>query len=105
MATQLLKRGIGIFSEPRRLLEREGFELVEMADCDTCCGFGGKIVLDYPELSGSVLKRKLDNIEATGVNTVVTNCIPCVLQLRGGLDKRQSRIKVMHSAELLAKSL
>jgi len=97
-----LKRGIGISGEPRLLLEREGFELVEMADADTCCGFGGKIVLDYPELSNSVLRRKLDNIEATGVEVVVTNCTPCVLQLRGGLDKRKSNIKVMHSAELLA---
>jgi Fe-S oxidoreductase len=62
-------------------------------------------VLAYPELSASVLKRKLNNIEATGVDTVVTNCLPCVLQLRGGLDKRHSSIKVMHSAELLAKVL
>jgi Fe-S oxidoreductase len=60
-------------------------------------------VLAYPELSASVLKRKLDNIEAAGVDTVVTNCLPCVLQLRGGLDKRQSKVKVMHSAELLAR--
>ncbi len=98
-----LKRGIGVFNEPRQLLEREGFELVEMADADTCCGFGGKVVLHYPELSKSVLNRKLDNIEAAGVDTVVTNCLPCVVQLRGGLDKRQSNIKVMHSAELLAR--
>ena len=98
-----LKRGISIFSEPRQLLEREGFELVEMADADVCCGFGGHVVLAYPELSASVLKRKLDNIEAAGVDTVVTNCLPCVLQLRGGLDKRQSKVKVMHSAELLAR--
>jgi iron-sulfur cluster protein len=97
-----LKRGIGVFSEPRQLLQREGFELIEMADADACCGFGGHLVLDYPELSKSILKRKLDNIEATHVETVVTNCLPCVLQLRGGLDKRRSRIKVMHSAELLA---
>jgi Fe-S oxidoreductase len=62
-------------------------------------------VLDYPELSGSVLKRKLDNIEAADVDTVVTNCLPCVLQLRGGLDKRQSKVKVMHNAKLLVKSL
>ena len=100
-----LKRGIDIFNEPRKLLEREGFELVEMADADACCGFGGHVVLAYPELSASVLKRKLNNIEATGVDTVVTNCLPCVLQLRGGLDKRHSSIKVMHSAELLAKVL
>ena len=81
----------------------EGFELVEMADADACCGFGGHVVLAYPELSASVLKRKLDSIEATGVDTVVTNCLPCVLQIRGGLDKRQSKIQAMHSAELLAR--
>ena len=98
-----LKRGIGISNEPRELLEREGFDLVEMADADACCGFGGHVVLDYPMLSAAVLKRKLKNIKATGVDTVVTNCLPCVLQLRGGLDKCNSNIKVIHSAELLAK--
>lgn len=98
-----LRRGMGISSEPRELLQREGFELVEMNDSDSCCGFGGHIVLAYPELAGSVLKRKLDNIEATGAQIVVTNCAPCLLQIRGGLDKRNSKIKVMHSAELLAR--
>ena len=73
-----------------------------MNDADACCGFAGTFVLEYPELSGSILNRKLNNIEATGADIVVTNCIPCVLQLRGGLDKRNSNIKVMHSAELLA---
>jgi iron-sulfur cluster protein len=97
-----LKRGIGVFNEPRQLLKREGFELVEMADADACCGFGGHVFLSYPELSKSILKRKLDNIEASGAQMVVTDCLPCVLQLRGGLDKRHSGIKVMHSAELLA---
>ena len=98
-----LKRGLGIDTEPRELLEREGFELVEMNGADACCGFGGEVVLNYPELSNSVMQRKLGCIEATGVDTVVTNCTPCVLQIRGGLDKRQSNIKVMHSAELMAK--
>ncbi|MBM3154232.1 MAG: 4Fe-4S dicluster domain-containing protein [Chloroflexi bacterium] len=98
-----LKRGRGICNEPRQLLQREGFELVEMNDSDACCGFGGHVVLAYPELSGSVLNRKLDNIEATGAQIVVTNCAACLLQLRGGLDKRHSRIKAMHPAELLAR--
>jgi Fe-S oxidoreductase len=96
-----LKRGRGISSEPRQLLQREGFELVEMNDPDACCGFGGHVVLAYPELSGSVLNRKLDNIEATDAEIVVTNCVACLLQLRGGLDKRHSKIKAMHSAELM----
>ncbi|MFW6126088.1 MAG: L-lactate dehydrogenase (quinone) large subunit LdhH [Chloroflexota bacterium] len=97
-----LRRGLGVYCEPRELLEREGFELVEMAGSDTCCGFGGDTVLRYPELSNSVLQRKLDAIEAAEVDTVVTNCAPCILQLRGGLDKRRSQIRVVHTAELLA---
>jgi iron-sulfur cluster protein len=101
-----LKRGMGIYNEPRQLLEREGFELVELARSDVCCGFGCETVLDYPELSNAVLQRKLDNIEATGVDTVITNCLPCILQIRGGFDKRKDHngaIKVMHTAELMAK--
>ncbi len=97
-----LRRGLGITAEPRQLLQHLGYEIVEMADPDACCGFGGKVLLDYPRLSASVLKRKLDAIEATGATTVVTSCLPCVLQLRGGLDKRHSPIKVVHIAELLA---
>jgi Fe-S oxidoreductase len=62
------------------------------------------MLLNYPELSGDVLGHKLDSIQATGVDTLITNCTACILQLRGGLDKRKSDIKVMHTAELLAKS-
>ena len=96
-----LKRGLGIWQEPRKLIKDAGYELVEMKDADACCGFGGDALLTHPELCGSILKRKLDNIEATGVDTVVTACTACVLQLRGGLDKRNSKIRVAHIAELL----
>jgi len=97
-----LKRGLNIYSEPRQLLAREGYEIVEMEDCDACCGFGGTILIDYPELSNSILQRKLDNIIASGADIVATNCPACVMQIRGGLDRRKSKIKVMHSAELIA---
>ena len=97
-----LKRGLGISSEPRQLIEAAGYKLVEMNDSDACCGFGGDALLSHPELCGSVLQRKLANIEATGVDTVVTACTACVLQLRGGLHKKNSPIKVVHIADLLA---
>jgi iron-sulfur cluster protein len=96
-----LKRGLDIWQEPRQLIKDAGYEIVEMKDADSCCGFGGDSLLTHPELCGSILKRKLDNIEATGVDTVVTACTTCVLQLRGGLDKRDSKIRVVHLADLL----
>ncbi len=88
-----LKRGLGISEEPRQLIRDAGYELVEMNDADACCGFGGDALMTHPELCGSILKRKLANIEATGVDTVVTACTACVLQLRGGLDKKRSPSK------------
>ena len=97
-----LKRGLGISAEPRKLIEEAGYGIVEMNDPDACCGFGGDALLAHPELCGSILQRKLANIEATGVYTVVTGCTACVLQLRGGLHKNGSSIKVVHIAELLA---
>jgi len=97
-----LKRGLGISAEPRKLIAEAGYELVEMNDADACCGFGGDTLLAHPELCGSILQRKLANIEATGVDTVVTSCTACVLQLRGGLHKKGSPIRVVHIAELLA---
>jgi Fe-S oxidoreductase len=100
-----LKRGLGISAEPRQLIEAAGYRLVEMNDSDACCGFGGDALLSHPELCGSVLQRKLANIEATGVDTVVTACTACVLQLRGGLHKKNSPIKVVHIAGLMAGQL
>jgi Fe-S oxidoreductase len=100
-----LKRGLGVFTEPRQLIEAAGYRLVEMNDADACCGFGGDTLLAHPELCGSILQRKLANIEATGVDTVITACTACVLQLRGGLHKKSSPIKVVHIAGLLAGQL
>ena len=47
--------------------------------------------MDFPELSAALLERKLDNVEATGAELLVTDCPGCVLQLKGGMDKRGSK--------------
>jgi Fe-S oxidoreductase len=44
-------------------------------------------------------------VEATGAEILVTDCPGCVLQLRGGMDKRAGRsIRVKHIAEALAEA-
>ncbi len=99
-----LKRSLGVWSEPRELLKGKGYNLVEMAEADTCCGFGGSYSLSYPGISRDILERKLKNLESTGATLVSTDCPGCILQLRGGLDKKGSRIEVRHTAELLAET-
>jgi iron-sulfur cluster protein len=95
------KRHVGISEEPRAALAAAGCTLREMAECDTCCGMGGSYTVKQPELSMSMLKRKLDNAEATGAEFVCAECPGCLIQIGGGLDKRGSRMKARHLAELI----
>jgi iron-sulfur cluster protein len=97
-----LCRGLKVGNEPRKLLKTAGLRYVPAKDEDVCCGFGGSYSVDFPELSAEILKQKLDNLEATGAELLVTDCPGCVLQLRGGLDKRDSQMKVKHIAEVIA---
>jgi iron-sulfur cluster protein len=102
-----LKRTLGAEGPPREVLAGAGFELQEMFESDVCCGMGGMYMLKQPEISQKILRRKLDNIHQTGAGVVAVDCPGCILQLRGGLDKESSgdRIKVVHTAELLADRL
>jgi len=97
-----LCRGLGVTGEPRELLARAGLEYVPVKDEDVCCGFGGSFSIDFPEISAELLKRKLDNAEDTGAEFLVTDCPGCVLQLRGGVEKRGAKIKVEHIAEIVS---
>jgi iron-sulfur cluster protein len=99
-----LCRGLKVTREPRDLLKTAGLDHVEAKDEDVCCGFGGSFSIEFPMLSGELLKRKLDNVEATGAELLVTDCPGCVLQLRGGMDRRSGKVKVKHIAEVVAEA-
>lgn len=76
--------------EPRELLQTAGLDYAPSADEDVCCGFGGSYSLEFPEISAEILRRKLDHVEATGADILVTDCPGCVLQLRGGMNKERA---------------
>ncbi|MGA2003115.1 MAG: L-lactate dehydrogenase (quinone) large subunit LdhH [Terriglobales bacterium] len=97
-----LKRTLHAEQNARNLMKQAGHELVEMQESDMCCGMGGSYTLKLPELSAPILKRKLDHIEQANVPLVLIDCPGCVMQIRGGLDKRASDITVELTAQRLA---
>lgn len=99
-----LCRGLDVHDAPRQLIEKSGMEYVECAEEEVCCGFGGTFSMKFPELSAELLKKKLDNVEATGADTLLTDCPGCIMQLRGGLKRRGSKIQVKHVAEVMSKN-
>lgn len=99
-----LCRGMGVTREPRELIQKAGYTYVPSKDEDVCCGFGGSYSVDFPEISAEILKKKLDNVVASGAEILVTDCPGCVLQLRGGMDRRGEKIQVKHIAEIVSKA-
>ena len=96
-------RDLGIREEPRRLLRHvRGAELVEMANAEACCGFGGTFSVKYPEISVAILDEKVDAIERAGVDAVVSGDASCLMQIGGRLSRRGSSVRALHLAEVLA---
>jgi L-lactate dehydrogenase complex protein LldE len=98
-----LARGLHETETPRRILRNlRGAEFVELQGSDECCGFGGSFAVRLPEVSTSILDRKLACLEATGAACVVACDAGCLMQMRGGLGRRQGGARALHLAELLA---
>jgi Fe-S oxidoreductase len=82
-----------------------GHELREMEDSRVCCGFGGSFSMDYPQVSTAILGKKLTNAAETGARVIVADNPGCLMQIRGGLQARDSDTRALHVAELLAERL
>ena len=96
-------RELGIKSSPRKLLERvQGLEFIEMADNETCCGFGGTFSAKYPMISTAMGEVKCASAQATGADYIVSNDSSCLMHLQGLLNVRQQPIRTIHLAEILA---
>jgi L-lactate dehydrogenase complex protein LldE len=97
-----LRRGLGEAESPRAILRAlDGAELVELPGHDECCGFGGSFAVRLPEVSTSILDKKLASVEATGARCLVACDAGCLMQMGGGLRRRGSPVRAVHLAELL----
>ncbi|MDO8755189.1 MAG: (Fe-S)-binding protein [Anaerolineales bacterium] len=95
-------RGINVDKQPRALLANvQGATLVELPQAEECCGFGGIMSVEHPELSAEWLKRKISNLEMTQSPTLVVTDAGCLMHIAGGLNRQKKKQKVVHIAEVL----
>jgi len=96
-------RELGLKQPPRRLLAHvRGLELVEMAEAETCCGFGGTFAVKFSMISTAMGEVKCDAIAATGADIVVSNDASCLMQISAMLERQGRPRRCMHLAEVLA---
>jgi L-lactate dehydrogenase complex protein LldE len=97
-----LLRGLHEGEAPRALLrDLSGAQVVPLPGSDECCGFGGSFSVRLPEVSTSILDRKLASLEASGARCLVACDAGCLMQIRGGLSRRGSALRALHLAEVL----
>jgi len=104
-----LGRASGIYDAPREILRAiPGVELVEMKgnreEC-TCCGGGGNLEMVRPDLSASIAQAKIDEIKATGAESVITACQQCVRTIFSNARKKKIPITVMDIIEFVSKNM
>jgi L-lactate dehydrogenase complex protein LldE len=96
-------RELGIKAQPRLLLQSvRGLELVELADAEVCCGFGGTFCVKYPEISTRMVDDKAADIAATGAELVLAGDLGCLMNIAGRLSRLGLPVAVRHVAEVLA---
>lgn len=96
-------REMGVREQPRRLLAGVGgLSLKEAKESETCCGFGGLFCVKYAEISGRMVDAKVDDILATGADTVLAGDLGCLMNIAGRLHRRGETTEARHIAEVLA---
>ncbi len=91
-----LQHGQQVKTQPKTLLKRAGFEVVEPADSHLCCGSAGTYNLMQPEISKELQARKVRTLEAKAPDVIAAGNIGCMIQIGGGTD-----VPVVHTVELL----
>ncbi|RCK42156.1 glycolate oxidase subunit GlcF [Thalassospira xiamenensis] len=90
-----MQHGQKIIREPRDLLKKAGYEVLEITEGHLCCGSAGVYNLLQPEIAGKLRDRKLGNIRNTAPDLVATGNIGCMVQLE------TDALKVVHTVQLL----
>jgi L-lactate dehydrogenase complex protein LldE len=76
-------------------------ELVEQADADACCGFGGTFAIKFPDVSTAMGRDKVDAVHEAGAGELVSGDVGCLMHLGGVAAEAQVALTTTTLPELL----
>ncbi|MDD3477018.1 MAG: (Fe-S)-binding protein [Sulfurimonas sp.] len=95
----------GIYQEPRKLISKN-YDIVEMSDPNTCCGFGGVTMQSekyhFAKAAGI---PKADMIKKTGADIVSSECSACRMQINASMGYVDAPQIFKNPIELIADAL
>ncbi len=98
------KKMQGVYVEPRNLI-RQNYNIVEMSDPNTCCGFGGiTMQSEKYHFAQAAGVPKAAMIEKTGAEIVSAECSACRMQINNAMGS-DSKTIFKNPIELIAEAL
>jgi glycolate oxidase iron-sulfur subunit len=91
-----LQHGQRVTSQPRELLKKAGFTVLDVPEKHFCCGSAGTYNLLQPEIASALGQRKAAHIESVDPDIIAAGNLGCMVQI-----SRFSTIPVVHTVELL----
>lgn len=95
-----LRNGLGVVAPPRTLLRQAG-EYRELPSAGQCCGSAGVYNLLHPDVSGTIISAKVEEVRALGARTMITANPGCELQWRMGVQQSGLEARVCHIVDYL----
>jgi heterodisulfide reductase subunit D len=100
-----LGRNSDVYEPPREVLKMiPGLKLVELKDNrqkSVCCGGGGDVEMANPDLTSEIAQMKINEVQKTGADIVVTPCQQCVRTISTRARKQGIKLKVMDLTEIV----
>lgn len=104
-----LGRNSNVYDSPREVLKAiPGLRLVELPNnrqLAVCCGGGGNLEMVDPELSGKVAQMKIEEIQATKADMVVSSCQQCLRTITTRARRQKIDLVVKDLTELVAEAM
>jgi Fe-S oxidoreductase len=91
-------RSLGLYTEPREMINALGYNLVEMEltrEKAICCGADGGMKIIFPGLSLEIGKKRLEGMPKD-CNKLFTICPYCLANLRESSEKNKYGIDIMN---------
>ena len=76
-------------------------ELVEQADADSCCGFGGTFAIKFPGVSTAMGRDKVGAVHEAGAGELVSGDLGCLMHLGGVAAENDVALATTTLPELL----
>ncbi|MDR2745208.1 MAG: (Fe-S)-binding protein [Desulfovibrio sp.] len=102
-------RSQGLFDEPRKILTAiSGIRLLEMPNCreeSRCCGAGGGVKANYPQMAAAIARDRIKEAVATGADMLVTMCPFCQGSFTQAVKELEADIELSGLETLLMASV